>query len=1173
MAPEYFNSTAPDNPIHRKVLDLRRQPISLSTLLIAVLLGGAALTSRPAAAQLQTIVTDHFRIHFTSGADGTARRVAETAEEVFTPLAAAYDYFEDFQTIHILVLDTSDMLGNGSADYYSNTIFIWATHLDIELRGSHDWIRNVLTHELNHIITLNKARRKWPFQFALVEVSRFDSNPDISFSFPLYHLNAPRAWSEGIAQYGAFKFGFDTWDSHRDMLLRMATLEDDLLTYEELGSTQDRSGKYYGEMIYNQGYAMMLYIHEQYGPEKVDALTHHFGNLSFDPAIRRVLGISADQFYEDWLRFLQEQYQQQAAEIRTRGFFEGEPLEALNEGIIEYYPAYSPDGGKLAYISSEKREFAIPYLKIHDFESGDQKTLKGYVDSRISWSPDGLQIVFARNKQGFNDLFLYDLEEDEEQRISARLRAKDPQFSPDGERIAFVHNEDGTNNLGLINHDGTGQVFLTNNDDATQYWSPRWSPDGEWILFSVFRGEDRDIAMIRADSPPRPKDYGFRDRSQRSLPDSLKVFPDSLAFPDPDTSGFRPLLASPFDERDPCWLPDGSGFVFASDRTGVFNLYQYNLETGEVQQLTNVVGGAFAPSVAADGRVAYSGYHANDYSLYELALGDYRQEADFATVEDRDYQSLPQVPKLSEEYSVSPYRGRQVLYYIPIFQVGPTYVGNTFGLNQVSAGLQFSTGEMLGGEDLTAWGVLGKNLKDDTDLNTDFGLYYQRSLLPRVGNNRTFNPTFYVGARRRQIDNLLKNETTSIDTFPAGTLYPVPADTANLLIPDAAQYQYEIGSRRDLFKSTFDQVALGVELPLTSRQRLTFQYLWRDYEENWILQRFRSQSQVFIVQDDTVDITGQLPEDLQVQLAQDSVMVDNADPRSYYENLGFYASHDLTASWSYSMMKPTANRSIDPRGRSLMLLYRYQSPKVVDFMVDKGVDDEGFLRGENVDEFGFPLDEFGVRQDRFVPVRQRLKVNEYIGSYVERIGLPFDNTLSLALMGAYRNIALKDTDAEDARVFEGRYQWPLRYYLGGLNFMSGYPYFSAWGSKVFYGRVGYSFPVFPRLSRRFLNFTFSKLYAELFAEAGAVGNFDEVDWGDFDWVAWGNSKKKGWKRLEKAFLTDVGGQVRLQLFTFYRLPMFAFFQVARPLNRDRLEYAPDEPLIDKWRYYFGLGFR
>lgn len=267
---------------------------------------------------MQTLITEHFRVHFMPGSEGTARRVAETCEEVFPTLAAAYNYYDDFRTIHVLVLDTSDQLGNGWADYYSNTMAIWATNLDMELRGTHDWIKNVVTHELNHIITLNMARKKWPFQFALLSVSRFDSNPDISFQFPLYHMNVPRGWSEGIAQYGAHKFGYDRWDSHRDMLLRMAVLEDDLLSWEEMGSVSARTGKYYGELIYNQGYAMLLYIEDQYGADKVDALTHHVGSVSFDPAVERVLGVTVDQFYDDWVAYLRENYERlQGRFVRT----------------------------------------------------------------------------------------------------------------------------------------------------------------------------------------------------------------------------------------------------------------------------------------------------------------------------------------------------------------------------------------------------------------------------------------------------------------------------------------------------------------------------------------------------------------------------------------------------------------------------------------------------------------------------------------------------------------------------------------------------------------------------------------------------------------------------------------------------------------------------------------
>ncbi len=1097
-------------------------------------------------AQMQTLVTEHFRVHFMPGSEGTARRVAETAEEVFPTLASAYNYYDDFRTIHVLVLDTSDQLGNGWADYYSNTMAIWATNLDMELRGSHDWIKNVVTHELNHIITLNMARKKWPFQFALISVSRFDSNPDISFQFPLYHMNVPRAWSEGIAQYGARKFGYDRWDSHRDMLLRMAVLEDDLLSWEEMGSVLNRSGKYYGELIYNQGYAMLIYIEDQYGAEKVDALTHHVGSMSFDPAIERVLGVTADQFYEDWIAYLSESYGRLQNEIRSGGYFEGEELSDLNRGIIEYHARYAPDGKKLAYISSDKMDFAIPFLKIHDFETGKSYKSKEYIDSRTDWSPDGKHIVYARAKGGYNDLYIYDLERDEERRISANLRAKDPAFSPDGKRIAYVHNEDGTNNLAIINSDGTGRVYLTNNNDATQYHGPRFSPDGEWLIFSVFRGEDRDIAIMRADSPPRPKAFerarptdNQKDElvldgedSEEDLEEAVDVFPDSVAFAHPDSSGFRALVNSPSDERDPYWLPDGSGFVFSSDQTGIFNIYRYDMESGQVEQLTNVVGGAFAPTVSADGQVVYSSYHSNNYDLYRFNMGDFARASHVEELALRDYRSIYDGPKLSEQFKMGRYGGRSVLRYIPILQVGPTFVGNTFGLNQASAGLQFSSSDMLGGQQVTAWGIAGKNMRDATDLNTDLGFFYQRSLEPQVGNNRTFNPSFYVAGRRREIDNLIKTSSLAADTLAASNIYPIPVDsTTSLLLPNVEQYVYQGNSRQDLFKTVMNQIAVGVDMPLTRRQQFNAMYMFRNYAESWTLRQFRSQTQVFLVQDG-VDISGQVDPAL---LGQDTTIVNPDDPMKFYNEVDFYSAHTLSLGWNYRLAYPTADNAFNPTGRALSLVYRYAMPTVADSLAQ-------------------PISTDGMPRDQFVRVPRRFRVNEYVGAYNERIPLPFDNVLSLEAVAAYRNIVLKPSFVEDGGFFEGRFYWPLRYYIGGQNFLSGYPYFTRSGSKLVYGKVSYGFPVFKRLNLRFLNFSFSKLYAEVFAEAGAVGNFRDLSEVKFN---------------KDKFLTDVGGELRMQLFTFYRIPMVAYFQAAHPLNRDRV--ADSLGKIDAWRYYFGFG--
>ena len=267
---------------------------------MAVLCAGAAHS------QMRTIHTDHYYITFAPGTERTARRVAEVAEEIFPQLAAAFQFYDDYAPIHINVRDDSDY-GNGSASDYTNEVNIWASNLDWEIRGEHEWIRNVLTHEIAHVITLDKARKKWPFRFALLQVSRFDSNPDISFDLPLYYMNTPKWWVEGIAQMGPYALGWDTWDSHRDMVLRMAVLEDDMHSYTEMGTLSNRTGGYYGEMVYNQGFGLLVYIADQYGRDKVDQLQEHVGFLSFEVAIRRVLGITADQLYDDWVRYLDEQ--------------------------------------------------------------------------------------------------------------------------------------------------------------------------------------------------------------------------------------------------------------------------------------------------------------------------------------------------------------------------------------------------------------------------------------------------------------------------------------------------------------------------------------------------------------------------------------------------------------------------------------------------------------------------------------------------------------------------------------------------------------------------------------------------------------------------------------------------------------------------------------------------
>ncbi|HIC74898.1 MAG TPA: hypothetical protein EYO92_07370, partial [Candidatus Marinimicrobia bacterium] len=100
----------------------------------------------------QSFETAHFRVHFHDGTERTAREGAFVAEEIYPHMVNLYQY-EPPQKTHLIFLDTDDY-SNGVTYYYDNKIEIWASPMDLELRGSHRWLQNVITHEFAHIVSM-----------------------------------------------------------------------------------------------------------------------------------------------------------------------------------------------------------------------------------------------------------------------------------------------------------------------------------------------------------------------------------------------------------------------------------------------------------------------------------------------------------------------------------------------------------------------------------------------------------------------------------------------------------------------------------------------------------------------------------------------------------------------------------------------------------------------------------------------------------------------------------------------------------------------------------------------------------------------------------------------------------------------------------------------------------
>ena len=559
----------------------------------------------------QTIETEHFSIHFHQGSgERSAAEVARIAEEVYGPITELYGYHPRSK-VSIIIKDYEDY-SNGAAYFFDNKIEIWAPSLDSKFRGDHHWLENVIAHEFTHIVQVQAAMGVSPrFPIAYFQILGYEEvrRPDVLYgfpnvvvSYPLLSLNNPAWFAEGTAQYQRSSMDHDRWDTHRDMMLRTQILEDEAMTLSEMGGFYSKPG-ILREAVYNHGYAFTRYLAHTRGEEILSDITtelSRFKHWNMERAMSGALGEPAENIYQSWMDTLSISYHRGARELQDSKV-EGSIL--VSEGFANHGPKFSPDGGKLAYVSNQRQPWGKTSLHVYDFAadslwayrigstswSGDfcalGNRLKKSVEGAVSWRPDGQAIVYARQRHTpagylFNDLFELDLSTGEESRLTKHARASQPAYHPNGTLVAYVGQSDGTTNVFVFDKASGIERQVTSFNDGSHVTEPDWDPQGEWIYFG-YRGagaHERDIWRI-------------------------SVRGDSL----------EAIVRTDADERSPTFGASEDVLYFASDRSGIFNIYQ--LQGDEHQALTNVLGGAFMPSVGPDGELAYAHYQWDGYKI------------------------------------------------------------------------------------------------------------------------------------------------------------------------------------------------------------------------------------------------------------------------------------------------------------------------------------------------------------------------------------------------------------------------------------------------------------------------------------------------------------------------------------------------------------------------------
>lgn len=112
----------------------------------------------------------------------------------------------------------------------------------------------------------------------------------------------------------------------------------------------------------------------------------------------------------------------------------------------------------------------------------DRKTLTtGGINNWPAYSPDGKRIAFCSSRDGTFALFVMNADGSDAKRVGKlggmQLR---PSWSPDGTRLAFTWNRDGYS-IYTIKIDGTGLTRLTDSTERSDFST--WTPDGNGVVF------------------------------------------------------------------------------------------------------------------------------------------------------------------------------------------------------------------------------------------------------------------------------------------------------------------------------------------------------------------------------------------------------------------------------------------------------------------------------------------------------------------------------------------------------------------------------------------------------------------------------------------------------------------------------------------------------------------
>ena len=349
------------------------------------------------------------------------------------------------------------------------------------------------------------------------------------------------------------------------------------------------------------------------------------GNPSFSPDGRQIAfcwtGVGNDNF-----------------DIYVKLIGEGTPLRLTTNPGRDTSPSWSPDGRQIAFI-----RFALEgnSLMMVPALGGAERKLASLTSATgaylsTAWSKDGKEVVFTDSDlpNGPLSIFLISLETGGRRRLTTSLPQSGgdftPRFSPDGQWVAFTRSRsNAVYDIYIVPAAGGEPRPVTRDGRESGPGGLDWTADGREIIFSSRRGSGLFRIPITGGTPEQLPGIG-----ENSYDPAISRRGDSLAYvyhkvddniwraPGPN-AGIRNspptrLIASTRHEGSPRYSPDGKRIAFASDRSGNTEIWTCDAEGRNPAQLTHFdQGPSGSPRWSPDGQqIAFDARPADHSDIY-----------------------------------------------------------------------------------------------------------------------------------------------------------------------------------------------------------------------------------------------------------------------------------------------------------------------------------------------------------------------------------------------------------------------------------------------------------------------------------------------------------------------------------------------------------------------------